>query len=312
MGTPLRRFIPAPMRRTVSVFVVVAVLWATVMQCCVGQQLLPFEPQIRRSAVRTRQPPSRVRVRLENIGDTKYVGVIGIGTPPQNVSVIFDTGSSNLWVTSSLCPKDTACGMHRSYDHESSTTYQSVDDDIRVKFGTGFITGFLSQDVFTMYDHASFDDPNETSAAELPALSRTLVLGQRFGEITAEVGNVFYDSTFDGILGLAYPALSAYDFVPIVDNLFIQNRVVSTFFECVSCHCPHPSGARLDIQKSSCQHRCMPPALRVVFPHSACLCVCAPLLYTTEPQDHVFPPIPLPSARVRAHLRRPRPRLLRP
>lgn len=42
---------------------------------------------------------------------------------------------------------------------------------------------------------------------------------QDFSEIVQENGDVFAESGFDGIVGLAYPTMAAYNFNPMFDNI---------------------------------------------------------------------------------------------
>jgi len=146
---------------------------------------------------------------LNDIKNSQYVGTIQVGTPGQEFDVIFDTGSSNLWINSVDCQSE-ACLMHNRFDHARSNTFHSVGMDMSVRFGTGSIDGFLGQDTFTF--------------------GPIKVKKQTFGQITQETGSVFMSGKFDGILGLSFPSLSAAGYTPVFDNIMRQHLLTRNAF----------------------------------------------------------------------------------
>uniref|UniRef100_A0A4W2FB22 Pregnancy-associated glycoprotein 2-like n=1 Tax=Bos indicus x Bos taurus TaxID=30522 RepID=A0A4W2FB22_BOBOX len=134
---------------------------------------------------------------LRNYLDTAYVGNITIGTPPQEFRVVFDTGSANLWVPCITCTSP-ACYTHKTFNPQNSSSFREVGSPITIFYGSGIIQGFLGSDTVRIGNLVSPE--------------------QSFGLSLEEYG--FDSLPFDGILGLAFPAMGIEDTIPIFDNLW--------------------------------------------------------------------------------------------
>ncbi|XP_056670601.1 renin-like [Monodelphis domestica] len=88
---------------------------------------------------------------LTDIADTQYYSEISIGSPPQTFKVIFDTGSSDFWVSSSQCdPINSTSELYKTYDASKSSTYQTNGSEFIIHYASGWVEGFLSQDILTV------------------------------------------------------------------------------------------------------------------------------------------------------------------
>jgi hypothetical protein len=150
-----------------------------------------------------------VAVPLANFRNTQYTGVVAIGTPPQMFEVIFDTGSSNLWVPSALC-ESAGCLAHARFDARASSTYASNGSSFGIRYGTGEVSGEIGAD-----------------AVGVGSLS---VPAQAFGLVAAERGSPFRDGAFSGILGLGYPSLAVAGTTPFIDALMARRALPRNLF----------------------------------------------------------------------------------
>eukprot|EP00250_Pteridium_aquilinum_P020514 c24841_g3_i1 orf=259-1737(-) len=149
-------------------------------------------------------------VELKNYLDAQYYGEIGIGTPPQMFTVVFDTGSSNLWVPSTKCHTSVSCYLHPKFKPSKSSTYKEDGKECNIQYGTGAVYGVLSQDTVTVGDME--------------------VSEQAFMEAVKEPGLTFLLAKFDGILGLGFKEFAVGDATPVWYNMVDQGLVSEPVF----------------------------------------------------------------------------------
>lgn len=140
--------------------------------------------------------------------NAQYYGPVSLGTPLQEFQVCFDTGSSNLWVPSSQC-SSMACKMHTKYDSSKSSSYKANGTKFDIQYGSGSVSGFLSQDDL------------DFGGTSLPVT---------FAETTSEKGMAFLMSKFDGIFGLGWPSISVDSVKPPFQQLYESGKISQNLF----------------------------------------------------------------------------------
>ncbi|XP_014259892.1 aspartic proteinase A3-like [Cimex lectularius] len=147
---------------------------------------------------------TRVKSPLENYRNSQYFGTISLGTPRQSFLVIFDTGSSNLWVPSSSCTSF-ICKKHKRYDENSSSTYIKNGKLFRINYIKGKMVGILSSDTLRIgqlaVENVTFGEAIHFPGMGLESLRADGVFGLGFPEnAVANVRPPFYFMMDQGLL----------------------------------------------------------------------------------------------------------------
>lgn len=153
---------------------------------------------------------------IKDYANAQYYGEVSIGSPPQKFTVIFDTGSSNLWVPKVHCHN---CGYwfinggKAKYDESKSSSFKHDGTDFHIQYGSGDVKGFFAVDKVTLADDIEITDQKFAEVSNAGGLGVGYIMGQ-----------------FDGILGLGFEGLSLGGATTVFKNAIDQNAVSQQMF----------------------------------------------------------------------------------
>jgi hypothetical protein len=149
---------------------------------------MAFEEELLAAEVRAGTDAHKIYTsKLANNANTQYYGEIMVGPNKKPFKVVFDTGSSVLWIPSKQC-RSAACKSHQQYDIKKSKTGHIVKaphGKVRVahiQYGTGSMTGVEA------------NERVKIGSMTIPHAGLLLA--------THEKSSVFSFFPFDGVLGL--------------------------------------------------------------------------------------------------------------
>lgn len=93
------------------------------------------------------------RTNISNIFDGyEYMVDVAVGNPPQNLSVIFDTGSDQTWLNPQCTSMShqAVCLASGSYNHTLSRTAQNLSLEFQIVYGSGTVEGWYMKDTLAI------------------------------------------------------------------------------------------------------------------------------------------------------------------
>lgn len=139
-----------------------------------------------------------LRIPLENFDQMQFFGLVRVGSPPQSFQVIFDTGSSDVWLPGAACG---VCAGERRYDARASATHEALAEPFHLEYGSGNASGDVMRERLLLGYEADADADADKDGQALE------LAGVRMGSVTATTKRLQRFQA-DGIVGLGLESLA--------------------------------------------------------------------------------------------------------
>jgi cathepsin D len=136
-----------------------------------------------------------------------WYGHIAVGTPPHTYTIVFDTGSADLVLPGQGC--SSCCNGHKLYNPEASATSK----DLR----------------HPLWKHGESVSGKQFSDAV--SIGGLVAKVQTLGVATEYPSSLSIDGyPVDGLLGMAFPSISALEANPVVHTMIAQGQLDASVF----------------------------------------------------------------------------------
>lgn len=150
---------------------------------------------------------------IDDYSNAQYYGIVEVGSPPQEFKVVYDTGSSNLWVPDKTCGCGGFVGHKSKFDAAKSSSYVEDGSPFEIMYGSGPVSGKFGIDTVTLADDLAVDSIHFGRISDTSGLGFGYLLGK-----------------FDGILGLGFQSISIDNVAPVFNAAVDQGVVKDPLF----------------------------------------------------------------------------------
>lgn len=142
--------------------------------------------------------------------------------------MLFDTGSANLIMPSTVCTKQ-ICGDKPRYDSSASSTYTKNGTELKFGYGSGGFKGILSTDIVRVTITIKYFLKFPGKFEIFQQVAGLEIEDQTFGEFHTAPPQ-FSHVANDGILGLAWIAAARGGVKPVFYSMMDQNLIPEPVF----------------------------------------------------------------------------------